>query len=404
MTETTGENHDQMMMRMLMETMRTNQNKGPGFLTGVLTTLLTLGVGVGGTAAYFLLQEDRSQSEIAATAPTATSSGFVPQTIAPEPAFAPAPTFPNGPVTETAALTAQPAPTLGGESNARIAQSENGQIYAYEPTSGLAFQFVVGGGAPRQIRPDQLPADIRGRLLASTGAPAPMAVDPNALASQAERAQAALTAAATTDRRRPPINSLLQSDPDSVQQIVTGLNRSQGIIRAADAAEGQDPTIFAFFDPRCPYCHAAYQGLDGEFTIKWIPVSVFGPEGEENHAYIMGDTLRGTEELNGQSLPTATFAGDAGERSARLDEYMAADFGEYNVPSGVELDETQAMILAENAELFRILSRGAEELRAVPSFFIAGEDGRAVWLQGYDVDNPERDNELIRDIIAGEAS
>lgn len=405
MTETTGENRDEMMMRMMMETMKANQKSGPGFVSGVLLTLLTLAVGVGGTVAYFTLTGDRSQPQIAAAAPTATSSGFAPQPITPEPAFAPQPTFPNTPLAaETAAApAATPAPTLGGEGNARIAQSENGQIYAYEPTSGLAFQFVVGGGAPLQIRPDQLPSDVRGRLLASTGAVAPTVVDPNALASQAARAQSVIAASAT-NTRRPPINSLLQADPDSVSQIVEGLTRSQGIVRPAEGTEGEDPTIFAFFDPRCPYCHGAYHGLDGEFTVKWIPVSVFGPEGEENHAFLMGETERGTEELDGQSIPTAALAGDAAARAARLDEYMQEDHGRYRVPSGTALDETQAMILAENAELFRILSRGAEDMRAVPSFFIVGEDGRAVWMQGYDVGNPERDNANIREIIAGNAS
>lgn len=390
MTKQSDENQTEMMMRMMLEGMRNNQRSGPGFLTGVLTTVLTLAVGVGGTVAYFKLNEDEAPISLAAAvpaAPVATTSAS---------AGGPASTVPQLATVPQAAST----PTLGGSGNARIAQSENGTIYAFEPTSGLAFQFVVGGGAPVQITRNEIPADVRDRLLAP-GAPTPSSVvDPNALASQAAAAQAALAAQVTTDRRRPPINQLLQADPKAVVQIVTGLQRAQGIIQPTADAEAAEPMVYAFFDPRCPHCHVAYQGLDGQLAIKWLPVSVFGPDGEENHAFIMGETQISEQVIDGQTLSSATFVGEDSERTTRLGEYMSVPHNSFNVPSDVEITEGQEFVLGENAELFRLLSRGAEELRAVPSFFIVGGDGRAVWLQGYESQTPN----LMREIIAGNAS
>ena len=399
MTDNSAPNSNDELMKMMMQQMlQNNQSRsGPGFLLGVIATVLVLAAGVGGTAAFFMLtQDDAPRATSVAEIPAATTSGFVPAQITPEPAFPPPTTFaqPN--------TTTVPTATLGGTGNARIAQSVDRQIYAFEPTSGLAFRFVVGGGAPLQIASSEIPADVREQLLAGGQAPTASVVDPAALAAQASRAQTALTQQATTDVRRPPINQLLQSDTDSVAQVITALDRAQGIIRPA-SAEGDEtpPTVYAFFDPRCPYCHLAYNRMDGEFTVKWLPISVFGPDGEDNHAHLMGATEMGTTEVDGETLDMATMTDAPDVLSARLDEYMSVEHNRFRVPRGTELSEAHGFILGENAELFRLLSQGAEELRAVPSFFIVQENGNAVWLRGYDADN---DNRLISDIIAGNAS
>jgi len=33
--------------------------------------------------------------------------------------------------------------------------------------------------------------------------------------------------------------------------------------------------IFAFFDPRCPFCSNAFKSLHGKYPVKWIPISYF---------------------------------------------------------------------------------------------------------------------------------
>ena len=36
------------------------------------------------------------------------------------------------------------------------------------------------------------------------------------------------------------------------------------------------PTVYIFFDPRCPYCHAAFKALQSKVAARWIPVVVLG--------------------------------------------------------------------------------------------------------------------------------
>ena len=82
--------------------------------------------------------------------------------------------------------------------------------------------------------------------------------------------------------------------------------------------------------------------------------------------------------------------------SGRADRFASVMREEARPPEAT-LTEAQTFVLAENGELFRLLSRGAEDMRAVPTFFIRKPDGTAVWLRGFS-DNTEAE---IAAIIAG---
>ena len=279
----------------------------------------------------------------------------------------------------------------------RIAQSQNGSIYAFDPATDLAFRFDPSQPGPTPISTDQIPADIQPRLLSDANAGAEAAViDPAAVEEQTARARAML-AAQSTDQTRPPLNQIL-GDAEVAADITASLDRAQGILRPAAPGEGEDgeggaPVIYAFFDPQCPYCHAAFESLDGRYFVKWMPLSVLGPDGDPLHSYVMDEVALAEETLgSGEVVPSATLADDPA-RGERLADVMRGSAE----PPAAELDDAQRFVLDENAELFRLLSRGAEEMRAVPTFFVREPDGTAVWLRGFDESTPAE----IADIVAG---
>lgn len=313
----------------------------------------------------------------AQTAPAATPPGSA--------------TLPVLPAATPSASPGAPGPQGG---STRIAQSQDGSIYAFDPGTGLAFQFDPSQAGPTPISTDQLPDDIQPRLLSGAGAGAPV-IDAAAVEDQTARARA-LLASQSTDQTRPPLNQIL-SDPKVAADIAGSLDRAQGILRPGARPEGGDedgaPVIYAFFDPQCPYCHAAFERLDGRYSVKWMPLSVLGPDGDPLNSYIMDEVTLAEATLDsGDVVPNATLSDDPA-RGQRLADIMQGSAR----PPEAELDEAQRFVLDENAELFRLLSRGAEEMRAVPTFFVREPDGTAVWLRGFDDGTADE----IADIVAG---
>lgn len=395
MTSDTENGQDRLMTALLLQMAQ----KQPSSVLPVTAIILaTCALGVSGFTAYTTLSDRLAQPQTAQVfpsgQPTATTSTAVP--FAPNAPSAQASVVPEPQV--AAPAVAAPLPQVGTTGqNVRIAQSTNGSIYAFDPDTGLAFRFDAGGTGPTPIDASELAPDVQTQLRATSPAPgaagASQSIDMAALDAQSARAQAALSAQ-STDQRRPPINALL-STPEITGKIMTSLDQAQGVTvpAAGDDAESRDPVIYAFFDPQCPYCHKAYEGLTGRFTIKWMPLSVLGPRGDRLLAHIMGDVDVVETTVDGQQLKSAPLSEDP-ERAARLDGVMTTQ----NPVPEAELSEGQRFILDENAELFRLLSQGAEELRAVPSFFIRGTEGEAVWLRGYDPETPD----LMAGIISGQ--
>lgn len=287
------------------------------------------------------------------------------------------------------------APVQHGEvsrdEDVRIAQSEDGAIYAYDPNTKMAFRFAAGAGSPTSIDATAIPADVRDRILTGQGAQQ-ATIDDGAVEQRAVEASDFIAAQhSVEDRRRPPINALL-NDPQITGTILSSLKQAQTILRP-DREGNVDAKIYAFFDPQCPYCHRAFSGLDGVMPVEWVPVSALGPAGDKLQVYIQGEASIGSREVGGQNVPAGVWADDD-ERGDRLREVMVGN----HRPSDAELTDAMKLVLQENSDLFVALSKGAESLRAVPSFFAVRPDGTGVWLQGYDEDTTQ----LLADITAGQ--
>lgn len=373
-----GTSDSQHLNRMMFEHMLKQKSSAIPAIS--LTVSILALVVAGATGAYVALGQGLGSAAVSPSLPQAA-----------------APAAPAVATTAQAAPTPQSAaPAAGAPANAntRIAQSSNGSIYAFDPNTSLSFIFDANRAGPTPISQEEIPADIRDQLVNGTGAPqagqAGGVVNSAALEAQTARAREALTAQQRYETR-PPLNDSL-SDPAIAGEIVGALDQAQGIIRPGPEGSGE-PVIYVFFDPQCPYCHRAFAALDGKFAIKWLPVSTLGPAGDKLHAYIMNDVALNDVTLeNGQSGQEARFSEDSA-RPDRLAEVMTDQVE----PPEAALSDAHSFVLGENGELFRILSRGAEDMRAVPTFFIREPDGSATWLRGFDTNTGSE----IADIVAG---
>lgn len=392
MTSHTDDGQDKLMVA-LLDLVRDRQDRRPSSALPVTAIVLAAcALGLSGFSAFVTLSDRMTAPQTVqfspAGQPTATTSAAVTPPAASS--FSSAAVAPAPQVAAPGVPEPLPQNATTGE-NVRVAQSTDGNIYAFDTDNRLAFRFDPGGAGPTPIQPNEIAADVQERLTAPGAGGSSTNIDMGALEEQSAQARAALSAQ-STDQRRPPINALL-SQPEITEQIVSSLDQAQGITVPAVGQEAEEPVIYAFFDPQCPFCHQAYDGLTGRFTIKWMPLSVLGPNGDRLHALVMGDVDVIETTVDGQQLNSAPLPDDP-DRVARLERIMTTrDF----VPRA-ELSEGQRFILDENAELFRLLSQGAEELRAVPSFFIRGTEGEAVWLRGYDPATPD----LIAGIVNGQ--
>ena len=357
--------------QMLLRLIEMMERRRTGLLPAAALATSALALAVSGATAWTVMR----------TPPTTPGASHGAVTAAPVPA---SPVMRSADVAATTPSSGPPA------ADTRVARADDGAIYAFDPGTGLAFRFEPGQAGPTQIPGDALPADVAARLRAGDGR-ADETIDMDALDAQTDRARA-LLAAQGTDQSRPPLNDIL-TDPAVTAEVVASLDQAEGVLRPGSDGD-REPVIYAFYDPQCPYCHAAFEDLDGRHAVKWMPLSTLGPRSDELHAHILGPaTLDESRLEGGETVPRARLDDDP-ERGERFAAVMR---DEARPPAG-ELADAQSFVLGENAELFRLLSQGAEEMRAVPTFLIREPDGTAVWLRGFDEDTGDE----IADIIAGE--
>jgi len=147
-------------------------------------------------------------------------------------------------------------------------------------------------------------------------------------------------------------------DAESVAPLLAAL--SQATAFEVEGEIAQDQPIFAFFDPRCPYCKRAMQELNGKANINWIPVS------------LLGDLQSGSNMIEGMR----TLEGQAAIQAA-------ADGA---IPAATGTTETQGQ-LQDNAAILFALYEGANDVVAVPSFVIPRSDGTATFYRGFNNDD-----------------
>lgn len=145
------------------------------------------------------------------------------------------------------------------------------------------------------------------------------------------------------------------ADVGSAKAILTALGQANAI--AVDGEVSHEQPIFAFFDPRCPYCKKAMAELNGKANVKWIPVS------------LLGDLQSGADMVEGMK----TLPGQ--------DAVAAAADGSF--PQATGTVETQGQ-LQDNASILFALYEGAQDMVAVPTILIPRADGTVTFHRGFD--------------------
>ena len=191
---------------------------------------------------------------------------------------------------------------------------------------------------------------------------------PQAFQPLARVAQGPIQAAPPT----PSVNFATIEDPTRARQVTDLLAKLEGIADVpAGTAPGQVATIF--FDPRCPYCHAAFSALHGRVAARWVPVVV------------LGDPEAGTR------MAAAILA--APDRVAALTNAFDAKLTP-TVSASTEI----AAKLAENKEAFAAIFAAAPQLRpGVPTLFVPRPDGRLAIMVGYE----PGDDAKVRSVLTG---
>lgn len=179
---------------------------------------------------------------------------------------------------------------------------------------------------------------------------------------------------ATIDPSAPTLTALL-ANPESGAAILQSLSLAAGIEMPGEADNGTP--IYAFFDPRCPYCHAAYKEINGMFRIKWLPTLALGvtPEGEGTIAALLGQTEAG---MDGGQMVAATLPDDP-ERADRLNAVLNSERLE-----PAEITDAQRFIIDENLQIALQLYDYHSEPFGVPTFIVPKPDGTAVLVRGWD--------------------
>lgn len=145
------------------------------------------------------------------------------------------------------------------------------------------------------------------------------------------------------------------ADAETASGLLSALSKATAF--AADGEVSHEQPIYAFFDPRCPYCKQAMSELNGRAKVNWIPVS------------LLGDLDTGSSMIEAMRSLEVQAAVQA-----------AADGA---LPDATGTAETQEQ-LQENASILLALYEGATDVVAVPSFLVPRADGTATFYRGFD--------------------
>jgi protein-disulfide isomerase len=165
-------------------------------------------------------------------------------------------------------------------------------------------------------------------------------------------------------------------DPNVARKVTETLAKLAAVVDVpAGTPEGQIATIF--FDPRCPYCHAAFAALHGRIAARWVPVVVLGdPDG-------------------GNRMAAAVLSGS--DRVAAL-KTMFDTKGAATSPAPAPASAELIAKLAENKEAFASIFAASPALRpGVPTMFVPRPDGRLAIMVGYETG----DDAKLRAVLTG---
>ena len=101
------------------------------------------------------------------------------------------------------------------------------------------------------------------------------------------------------------------ADVASAAAILQALGQATAISAGGEVTHEQP--IYAFFDPRCPYCKKAMAELNGKANVKWIPVSLLGDLQSGS------DMVEGMKTLPGQDAVAAAADGSFPQPAAAVE-------------------------------------------------------------------------------------
>lgn len=273
------------------------------------------------------------------------------------------------------AVPSGPAPTPYTSATPRVATAANGAIYSFDPGTGQYFTMSADGQV-YTVAPDQVPAELRAQLAQAGPVPTPPS---NAELDRATaQARAAIAADAGIENEELAINALL-SRTDVAAEFLGVLDRLAGITAPGGISPEGFP-VYAFMDPRCPFCHQAFEDLEGQVEVRWLPTLALGDggNGDAISATLMGEMT--AERNDAGEITGVRFADDA-----QREERLAQQLGDRDMPlTSRTLTEEQSFALTENLTVLRQLYGRQGNLLGVPTFIVPRADGTAVMLRGYD--------------------
>lgn len=182
-------------------------------------------------------------------------------------------------------------------------------------------------------------------------APQPFQATPSIASVAPAVATSGLTADGVPVQAQPVLDN-----PELAARLIEAISKTTSVTTAGQ--EGQTGTpVYAFIDPRCPYCAKAAAELVGNVPVTWISTTVLG---DTENGLRMVEALQSAENPNraleqmhnGQLLPVA--------------------------PS-VETREA----VNENAGVLYSLYAGAENFIAVPTLLVPEADGSLKLFRGF---------------------
>ena len=269
-----------------------------------------------------------------------------------------------------------PAPT----STVRVAASGDGTVYSFDPALGVYFAMAPDGTV-RQVEREGIPEDVVARLDEPTSAQSAAGLGTSA-ARAASQAQDAI--AAEGQAEEPLALNQLLAQPDVAGEFLAVLNQLTGV--TVEGRRGGEHPVYAFMDPRCPFCHAAFEDLEGEVDVRWIPTLALGAGGDGVAATLLGPMS--AERGEDGAIARVALEPDEG-RVERFSRQLRAE-GEGLTITQPTLSPEQDFALQENLTVLRQLYGRQSALMGVPTFVVPAQDGTALMLRGYDEENVAR--------------
>ncbi len=163
------------------------------------------------------------------------------------------------------------------------------------------------------------------------------------------------------------------TDPTIAAKVQETLFALQGV---DDFGKELSPNkiIYAFFDPRCPYCGEAFKAMNGKLPIKWIPVIVLGNPDE------------------GTAMAASLLSGEN-----RLEAMRKLNDGIAPARTGEPSPDVSATLKINLEHYAAIVSAAPNLQKGVPMFFVPDPQGGLTIKVGYETG----DNDKIAAILKG---